>query len=569
MIVSTLCIIHSESKAAINMTELSVVIPTYNRQERLQACLEALAHQTQPHDDFEVIVVVDGSTDGTKEMLQHLVTPYRLKILLQENQGQHLARNHGVEHALGRYCLFLDDDIMAEPDLVAEHLKLHRLQEKKVGIGQMTLLIPEDSDWFTVSYARRWHRHYEELNDGIRKPAWFDCYGGNLSMPRSMLLDVGGFAADIRRSHDIELGYRLDKHGMSFAYLPHAIGRQDDHKGVRELAADAARSGAAWVELCQRYPEMGPHLLGSILNASLRESIFREFLWALRIPLGLLVAVGNLLKHLRRDQKWYRFLFGYFYWRGFRQVLPDHDARQRLKRSTPVLMYHAFAGPGERTSRFILSARQFARQVLWLKRLGYCVISLEEYLGYQRHSGMPPGRSVVVTIDDGYAEVPTLVYPILQEHGVPATLFLVSSMAGTHNNWAKYGELRGRPLASWAAIRSISPELVQFGAHTRRHPALTRLTLQQAQEEIVGSKVELERALGLAVRTFAYPFGDYNEAVQALVENAGFMGACSADPGSNSLVTQLTALRRIEVKGTWSLPRFLLTVWLGSNAYFR
>jgi len=232
-------------------------------------------------------------------------------------------------------------------------------------------------------------------------------------------------------------------------------------------------------------------------------------------------------------------------------------------------MYHAFGGPGERGSRFVLPISQFTRQIASLKRLGYCVISLEEFLRHQRHYGMLPSRSVVITIDDGYAEVPTLVYPILQQHGVPATVFLVSGMAGTHNSWANHSDLRGRPLASWEAIRKMSPELVQFGAHTRTHPALTRMTLQQAQEEIAGSKADLESALGLPVHTFAYPFGEYNEPIQALVESAGFMGACSADTGSNSLVTSLTALCRIEVKGTWSLPRFLVTVWLGSNAYFR
>jgi len=551
------------------VTELSVVIPTYNRVENLQACLEALARQTQPSDDFEVIVVVDGSTDSTNQMLQSLVTPYNLRVFMQDNQGQHLARNHGIKHARGRYCLFLDDDIIAEPGLVPEHLKLHRQHDKKVGIGQMSLKIPEDADWFTVSYAKRWHRHYEELNDGIRKPAWFDCYGGNLSVARSTLLDVGGFSSDFRRSHDIELGYRLEQHGLSFAYLPHAIGWQHDRKGMRELAADAARSGAAWVKLCERYPEMSSHLLGSIINASLRESIFRELLWMLRIPLGLLGSIGSFLKPLKRDQKWYRFLFVYFYWRGFRQAVPDRDTRQRLKRGTPILMYHAFAGPGERASRFVLPVSQFTRQIAWLKRLGYCVMSLEEFLRHQRHYEMLPRSSVVVTMDDGYAEFPTLVYPILQRYSVPATLFLVSNMVGADNNWANHSDLRGRALASWEEIRKMSYGLVQFGAHTRTHPILTRLTLQQAQEEISGSKADLESALGRPIHTIAYPFGEYNEQIQALVENAGFIGACSADPGLNSLVTPLTALRRIEVKGTWSLLRFLVAVWLASNTYLR
>jgi len=80
------------------MIELSVIIPTYNRAGRLQDCLEALAKQTQPFSDFEVVVVVDGATDGTMEMLTTLTTPYVLTTIYQENQGQsHLA--HGQEVA--------------------------------------------------------------------------------------------------------------------------------------------------------------------------------------------------------------------------------------------------------------------------------------------------------------------------------------------------------------------------------------------------------------------------------------------------------------------------------------
>jgi peptidoglycan/xylan/chitin deacetylase (PgdA/CDA1 family) len=228
-------------------------------------------------------------------------------------------------------------------------------------------------------------------------------------------------------------------------------------------------------------------------------------------------------------------------------------------------MYHAFGNYGERASRFVLPIRQFTRQLAWLKRLGYCVISLEEFLRHRRH-GPPPRRSVVITIDDGYAELSTLVYPILQQYRIPATVFAVSGMVGAHNNWATDSELRGRQLATWDEIRNMAREYVQIGAHTRTHQALTQITLQQALDEIAGSKADLEGAVGIPICTFAYPFGEYNAAIQALVESAGFMGICTADPGPNSLVTPLTALRRIEVKGTWSLPRFLFAVLLGSKA---
>src|SRR5262245_27959567 len=115
------------------MIEISVIIPTYNRAERLRACLEALNRQTQPGSDFEVVVVVDGSTPETFQLLASLTTPYTLVVISQNHLGQCQALNRGVEAARGRYCLFLDDDMLASPQLIAEHLRVQRLHDKVVG----------------------------------------------------------------------------------------------------------------------------------------------------------------------------------------------------------------------------------------------------------------------------------------------------------------------------------------------------------------------------------------------------------------------------------------------------
>jgi glycosyltransferase involved in cell wall biosynthesis/peptidoglycan/xylan/chitin deacetylase (PgdA/CDA1 family) len=546
------------------MLELSIIIPTYNRASRLRACLEALAKQTQPFGDFEVIVVVDGATDETMEMLAALTTPCALTTIYQENQGQQVARNNGAAQANGRYCLFIDDDIMAAPQLVAEHLDLHRQQERVVGIGQITMDIGE-ADWYTRRFADGWHQHYEQLNQGLRQPAWPDGYGGNLSVSRELFMAVGGFAPDIRRSHDIEFAYRLEQQGATFVYLPQAIGRQAEHKRARELFSDAARSGAAWITLCQRHPAMLPELLGPLGDTSAREALLREMFWRLGLSPWFLAWLGGFLVKTRWGGKWYRFLFTLGYWWGVRQALPNWGAWESAVKGVPILIYHAFSQPGERASQFVVPIRQFARQMAWLKRLNYHVLTLEDYIQHRLQHQLPPPRSVVLTIDDGYAEIATLVEPILRRYDFPATVFLVSGKIGGCNDWTDDASLAGRPLMDWSAIKEMAYPGIQFGAHTQTHPRLTRIPAAQARAEITGAKADLECELQRPVTTFAYPYGDYDVQVEALVAEAGFLGGCTVDGDVNSWSTALTGLRRLEVEGSWSLLRFLLILQMGGQ----
>ena len=102
----------------------SVVIPTFERPDTLHQVLEALGRQAGAVD-FEVVVVDDGSLDATPERLRALSPPYPFRFFRQENSGPAAARNRGVEEARGRSILFLGDDIVPEPDLLAVHAQAH------------------------------------------------------------------------------------------------------------------------------------------------------------------------------------------------------------------------------------------------------------------------------------------------------------------------------------------------------------------------------------------------------------------------------------------------------------
>jgi glycosyltransferase involved in cell wall biosynthesis/peptidoglycan/xylan/chitin deacetylase (PgdA/CDA1 family) len=543
--------------------ELSIVIPTYNRAAQLRACLEALAQQTQPVTDFEVVVVIDGSTDKTEEMLSQVSVPYALHILRQENRGQGSACNNGARLALGKYCLFLDDDIVARPQLVAEHLKVLQANEWAVGIGQLTLSIPQNADWFLRRFAVGWAKHYEELNRGDRQPHWTDCYGGNMSVARAFFLEVGGFDTDLRRSYDIELAYRLQQHGLSFVYIQEGIGNQDERKDIRQMAADSAAAGAAAVTLWERVPSFLPTLIGPFSETSFRENLLRQILFATGASPKLLGLFGSILGRYVRDEKWFRFVSKYFYWRGIREAMEDGDAWRDVMQGVPVLMYHALGGPLEPPSRYIIPVKRFARQMAWLKRMGYCVLALDEYLEYRAAHRLPPPRTVILTFDDGYADNWTLAYPILRHHGFSATLFPVSGRVGMTNDWSD-DALKERDLMSWAQLKEMLQEGgIRVGAHTRTHALLPALPLGDIHCEISGSKEDLERELGVPVTIFAYPYGEYDSAVQNVAAKASFIGACTVDEGLNFLGTPMLALRRIEIRGTYSLIQFALALRFG------
>ena len=551
------------------MIEISVIIPTYNRAQQLRICLDALSSQTQPDADFEVVVVDDGSTDTTSTLLETLKTPYTLRFLKQEHSGQQNARNRGAQAARGRYCLFLDDDIVADPNLVTEHLRVQRQHNGVVAIGQIPIALGATADGSVRYLAESWHAHYARLNRGIRRPSWRDCYGGNMSVPRASFFETGGFAVDLPRGEDVELGYRLERHGLPFIYVPHAIGTQDVCKKFRDRAADAQKSGAAWVKLYQRHPPMLSHLFGSFAEGSRREILLQRALLSLNVPPRLLAFIGPALAKRSWSYAWYRFLDNYCYWRGVRQAVPERDTWHRLTHGTPILMYHAFGGSNDSASRYVLPVRRFERQMAWLKKMGYEVISLEELLRCRRENRLPPARSVVITIDDGYADARTFAYPILRGHGFPATIFLVSDSVGRGNSWDTEGELAGRPMLSWSDIRALLSDNIQFGAHTRTHPALPSLSAEQARQEIEGSRADLESKLQVPIRIFAYPYGQYTSKDQAISEQAGFLGSCSVRSGFNTPKTPFHALRRIEIHGTDTLAHFALKLWLGESRIFQ
>ena len=197
-------------------------------------------------------------------------------------------------------------------------------------------------------------------------------------------------------------------------------------------------------------------------------------------------------------------------------------------------MYHAVedAPRPDPYKHFYVTAREFARQMRELKARGYEAVSLDTLVAAQTGNATLPPRPVVLTFDDGYANLLPNAHPVLSEMGWPYTVYLVSGRVGQTNRWVEPEGFEATPLLSWEAIREMQAYPgAAFEAHTINHPRLATLAPDQFAREIGEGRRELEDKLGRAVRHFCYPYGSYNPAVVEAVREAGFVSATTTDFG--------------------------------------
>jgi GT2 family glycosyltransferase len=213
---------------------VSVVIPTHDRRELLEMALEHIAGQTVDLSSIEVIVVADSCSDGTLEMLSGRRWPFPLRILQNSQQNSAASRNAGAAIARAPVLVFLDDDIMAAPDLIERHLAVHRDGQPAVAIGRLASAsvrgVPGWGRWLEGQLEKQ----YRAMQEGRRRIGGLSLYGGNCSVSRDAFLEIGGFNEAMSLSEDIELGMRLEKAGVAFRLALDASG---EHWGHHRYAA--------------------------------------------------------------------------------------------------------------------------------------------------------------------------------------------------------------------------------------------------------------------------------------------------------------------------------------------
>ncbi|MCB9234455.1 MAG: glycosyltransferase [Bacteroidia bacterium] len=233
----------------------SLVIPTYNNLKELETCLGAL--DLLENRDFEVLVCVDGSTDGTLEFLQEAHFGFALKVLTHPdglNHGRSAARNLALGRISGKYLLFLDSDMEARPDLLDRHLEV--LQNgPTISLGPVEYRNQGQNLWARYLSVR-----------GICKFAHGEAVPHNYfitpntALPAAWVEDLGGFDEAINRygGEDMELGVRLHQRFQPrFVFNAQAVVSTVQEKPLSKALAELREYGATGLPyITRKFPEL-------------------------------------------------------------------------------------------------------------------------------------------------------------------------------------------------------------------------------------------------------------------------------------------------------------------------
>ncbi len=301
--------------------EFSVVIPTYNRAAVLESTLRALARQKTTLEAkgafaFEVIVVDDGSRDDTARRVRSLEGefPARLLYLHQQNRRQGAARNLGSRRAAGELLLFLGDDTAPDPDFLAQHLAAHREEPEPVTVIGYTPWAPrlEATRFMRYVGEQGWQFGFSLIEDPSDVPFNF-LYTSNLSLPRELFLEVGGFDEEFQEYgwEDVELGWRLRRRGVRLIYRDSAVAHHDHPTTIASFVARQRRVGASAWTLYRKHPDLGGFL-------GLPD--YRRYGWAERLRMTLLTWACRLTERRRWPDlsRYYPDLMSYHYCRGLK-----------------------------------------------------------------------------------------------------------------------------------------------------------------------------------------------------------------------------------------------------------
>lgn len=316
---------------------VSIIIPTHNRREAVLRALTAVANQTFPLDQLELVVVADGCVDDTVTVLRQQTFPFRLTVLEQPGLGPAAARNAGAAQANGSLLIFFDDDIEVVPGFVEAHVAAHQQCANRVVMGPLPAAPLPQIGYYEQGLQQWWRDKYSQMGQPGYRFGYDDLFSGNFSVGAALFAQVGGFEEALRCHEDYELGLRLIAAGATFAFAADASGTHHDQTDIRRTMQRRRAEGEADHFLLQHYPELLKDLPIAQPEWTPLQRVMR--LSAFRLP-----RFGDAMARLQQvcliplEKLWLRRLWwllfahlhDYWYWRGVATVEPNPAAIAQL-----------------------------------------------------------------------------------------------------------------------------------------------------------------------------------------------------------------------------------------------
>ena len=559
----------------MTLPSFSIVVPTYQRRELVCDVIDGLC-KIDYVAPIELIVVIDGSTDGTTEALSRLECPFPVKLVYQPNAGLAAARNRGAREATNDVILFLDDDMICRPDILSQHAATLQAGADAV-LGHIPL-DPQSPPGFLSAGVGAWA---EERAKRLAKGAQltlFDLVGGHMSVRREIFEQTGGFDQRFTDSgtygdEDLDLGTRLTGQ-FNARFNPEAVAFQRYVVTAEANMRQWYEAGQADVAFARKHPQRARELFELHGARSWRTRLLLRPLSYVPLLPHLIAAIAVRLVSLeQRSKPSLRRLFAVLfyasrdilYWRGVRDaggVPGDH----RLL----ILCYHAIADLSDDPvlGEYGVGPRAFQRQLDNLLAAGFSFVSPDELVSLLEGSGCVPSKALLLTFDDCYEELAHVARDMLEPRDIPAMAFAVSGTRTGTNEWDQAIGARKLRLLDAKGLRELGVRGVEIGCHSRTHRPLPGVADGSLAEETANSANDLSRLGVPRPRFFAYPHGAQDHRSRTAVRNAGFTAAFGLAARRVGPKSERFALPRIEILASDGPARFWLkTRWPRASLY--
>ncbi|MBY0425265.1 MAG: glycosyltransferase, partial [Cytophagales bacterium] len=247
----------------------SVIIPTYQGANKIGNLLQSII--SQDFKSFEVLVVIDGSTDSTLQIVNHWLAPTSIpfKIISKPNTGRGSTRNAGAREANGKYLIFFDDDMVLEPTCISSFSEFHKSYPNAIAVGtqlEKTEWMKTDFQLYKAQLSRKWEgKHSLETRKYSKNNLHLTA--ANFSLSKSMFENLNGFDERLSDVEDFELATRAFEIGIPIYYHPFAQAWHNDLITCQSYIKRQIQYNLAYKKLA----EIRPQIIGQYQQTQFKE----------------------------------------------------------------------------------------------------------------------------------------------------------------------------------------------------------------------------------------------------------------------------------------------------------